>query len=120
MVNIRQIMSRATKAVEFMYDKRMNVERNSPYKKPNGTWGERLETVIEGAPCRLSKVKLDNSGVSGASLNFHYAEMLFTSAQHELLAGDVITIDGTEYLFAQDPKVYVSHQEVYLTKKGTA
>ena len=118
-MTIRNIMAKATAAVEFMYDKTATIERYESYVKPNGADGMRWVAVHPDVPCRLSSVKLDNTVQNEANV-IKYDEKMFLSSDFGVLAGDVVTVNGMKYESAKKPFVYVSHQEVLLTFKGYA
>ncbi|MEK4403446.1 hypothetical protein MKZ26_03245 [Sporosarcina sp. FSL K6-6792] len=118
-MNIRNIMAKATAAVEFMYDKTATIERFEEYVKPNGADGTRWVTVHADLPCRLSSSTLNNA-LQGDANVIQYDVKLFLSSGFKVLAGDVVTVDGMKYESAKEPFVYVSHQEVLLIRKGYA
>lgn len=118
-MNIRDIMAKATTAVEFMYDKTAKIQRYVTYTKPTGADGQRWEPVHTDVPCRLSSIKLDNT-VQGDANAIQYDVKLFLSSDYDILAGDMVTVDGVKYESAKEPFVYVSHQEVYLIRKDFA
>lgn len=119
MVNIREIMAKAIPAVEFMYDKTAVVKRYVEYEKPNLATGMRWETIHPSVPCRVSNPSLSNTD-QGVANSIDYEVKLLCSADYLILAGDVVTVDGREYESANEPFVYISHQEVALTRKGKA
>lgn len=121
-VDIRSIMAKATKAVEFMYDKRAEIKRYEVIVKPNGADGMEWVTKHMNVPCRLSsagQVTLNNANQEEANV-INYDEKLFLSSSYEVRAGDIIIVNGQEYESAKKPFVYVSHQEVLLRFKGYA
>lgn len=118
-MNIRNIMARATSAVELMYDKNAVVKRYVPYEKPSGADGMRWEDIHSDVPCRLSSTTLNNT-VQGDVNVIQYDEKLFLSSSYDILAGDEVIVDGVKFDSAKEPKVYVSHQEVLLIRKGYA
>lgn len=118
-MNIRDIMAKATPAVEFMYDKTTAVKRYVEYTKPSGAIGQEWQIVHEDVPCRLSSARLANTD-QGAANAIEYDVKLFISASYEVLAGDIAVVDGVEYKSAKEPFVYVSHQEVLLNREGYA
>lgn len=118
-MNIRNIMAKATAAVEFMYDKTAVIKRYVEYEKPNGADGMRWEAMHSDVPCRLSSTTLNTTSQGDANV-IQYDVKLFLSSGFDVLAGDVIAVDGIEYESAKEPFVYVSHQEVLLIRKGYA
>lgn len=118
-MDVRSIFAKATKAVEFMYDKTAEIKRYVDYVKPNGADGQRWEVVHSDVPCRLSSVTLNNTTQGEANV-IQYDVKLFLSVDFEVLAGDEIIIDGMKFESAKEPFVYVSHQEVFLNRKGYA
>ncbi|WP_342505626.1 hypothetical protein [Sporosarcina sp. FSL K6-2383] len=118
-MNIREIMAKATAATEFMYDKTAEIKRYEDYVKPGGADGHRWVTVHADVPCRLSSTTLNNATQGDANV-IQYDVKLFLSSDHDVLAGDVVIVDGVEYESAKEPFVYVSHQEVLLVFKGYA
>lgn len=124
-MDVRSIFSKATKAVEFMYDKTAEIKRYVDYVKPNGADGQRWEVIHTDVPCRLSSVTLNNTTQGEANV-IEYDVKLFLSADIEVLAGDVISVLNPEssrielFESAKEPFVYVSHQEVLLKRKGYA
>jgi hypothetical protein len=130
-MNIRNLMAKATAAVEFMYDKQATIKRHEAIVKPNGADGMDWIIKHEDIPCRLSTVgmkTLDNTTQESVNVIRH-DDKLFLSSDFEILAGDEITvktvIDGVivkseVYESAKKPFVYVSHQEVLLIYKGYA
>lgn len=118
-MGIQSIMAKATKAVEFMYDKTAEIKRFVEYRKPNGSDGQRWETVHSDVPCRLSSIKLDNTKQEDANL-INYDTKLFLSSDIDVLAGDRVIVNGVDYESAKEPFVYVSHQEVLLIRKDYA
>lgn len=118
-MDIQSIMAKATKAVEFMYDKTAEVKRYVEYTKPNGADGMEWVTIHSEVPCRLSNPALNNVAQGEANV-IHYDVKLFLSSTFDILAGDILIVDGAEYKSAKEPFVYVSHQEVLLNRKGYA
>ena len=118
-MNIRDIMAKATSAVEFMYDKTAEVKRHEPIVKPNGADDVDWVTKHSGVPCRLSSTTLNNA-IQGDANAIQYDVKLFLSSDFDVLVGDVVLVDGVEYVSAKEPFVYVSHQEVLLIRKGYA
>lgn len=118
-MNIQKIMAKATAAVEFMYDKTAEIMRYEAYTKQSGADGMRWVTKHSNVPCRLSSIKLDNT-VQGDVNTIQYDVKLFLSSKYDVLAGDVVIINGIKYESAKEPFVYVSHQEVLLIRKGIA
>ncbi|WP_342538332.1 hypothetical protein MKY15_19725 [Sporosarcina sp. FSL K6-1540] len=118
-MNIRNIMAKATAAVEFMYDKTAEIKRHVEYEKPNGADGMRWEAVHSEVSCRLSSSTLNNA-VQGDANVIQYDVKLFLSSDFKVLAGDVVIVDGVKYESAKEPFIYVSHQEVLLLRKGYA
>lgn len=118
-MDIRAIMAKATKATESMYDKSAKVERYEAYVKPSGADGMRWVVVHSALPCRVSSTTLNNTS-QGTTNVIQYDVKLFTSSANEILAGDVVTVDGVKCDSAKEPFVYVSHQEVLLIFKGDA
>lgn len=118
-LNITNIMAKATNAVEFMYDKTANIKRYVNYTKPSGADGQRWETVHFDVPCRISTPKLDNTNQSEAN-KIDYDVKMFLSSDIEIKAGDQVFINGEKYESAKKPFIYVSHQEVLLQFKGYA
>lgn len=118
-MNIRNIMAKATAAVEFMYDKTALVKRYVPIVKPSGADGMDWVAVHADVPCRLSSVKLDNT-VQGDANVIQYDVKLFLSSAYGVVVGDVVIVDGVKYESAKEPFIYVSHQEVLLIRKGYA
>ncbi|WJY27472.1 hypothetical protein [Sporosarcina trichiuri] len=118
-MNVQDIMRKAIPAVEFMYDRTAAVKRHTEYVKPSGATGQRWEGIHPAVPCRLSAPSLSNTN-QGVVNKIDYDVKMICSADFLILPGDVITVDGREYTSANEPFVYVSHQEVALTRKGTA
>lgn len=118
-MDIRDLLSKATAATEFMYDKTATVMRYVEYTKPSGADGQRWEDVHVSVPCRLSSVKLDNTSQADANL-VQYDTKLFLSSGSLILAGDRLSVDGVMYESAKEPFVYVTHQEVLLVRKDWA
>ena len=118
-MNIRSIMARATGAVESMYDKKAIVKRHVPYEKPSGADGMRWEDIHIDVSCRLSSTTLKTT-VQGDVNVIQYDEKLFLSSSYDILAGDEVIVEGVKFESAREPKVYVSHQEVLLIRKGYA
>ncbi|TCJ01497.1 hypothetical protein [Cytobacillus praedii] len=118
-MNIRELMGKATAAVEFMYDKQAIIKRHEAIEKPNGADGMDWVIKHENLPCRLSITTLNNTDQGVANIVQH-DEKLFLSSSYDVLAGDVVIVDGVEYESAKKPFVYVSHQEVLLIYKGYA
>lgn len=118
-MDIREIMAKATAATEFMYDKTAKVERYEAYVKPSDADGMRWVVVHADVPCRLSSVKLDNA-VQGVANLIQYDVKLFLSSDFKVMAGDVVIVEEVKYESAKEPFVYVSHQEVFLIRKGYA
>lgn len=127
-MGVREIMAKATSAVEFMYDKTAEVKRYVDYEKPSGADGQRWETVHSDVPCRLSSIKLDNA-VQGDANAIQYDTKLFLSSDFKMLAGDEVYVSNLvngvatetmKYESAKEPFVYVSHQEVLLIRRGYA
>ncbi|MGM7683541.1 hypothetical protein ACSVDA_15485 [Cytobacillus sp. Hm23] len=120
-MTIRNLMAKATPAVELLYDKEAVIKRYEEIEKPNGadgmTWVEKHTDV----PCRLSTVgsTLNNTTQDGAN-TIQYDVKLFLSSNYDVLSGDKMIIDSIEYESAKEPYVYVSHQEVFLVRKGYA
>ena len=129
MVTIRNLLGKAKKATAFMYDKMFAIERNVITVKPNGAEYEELQTVLENEPCRLSY-----PGGSFVSTNTKLQEVseilydakLFADPSVEIRPGDVITVADPDslslesFVLADEPRLYVSHQEVTLKRKGLA
>lgn len=118
-MNIQSIMAKATTAVEFMYDKKAEIKRYEEYVKPNGADGMEWVTKHSDVPCRLS-LQTSNNTHQGEANIIQYDVKLFLSSNYDLLAGDVVIVDGVHYESAKEPFVYVSHQEVLLVRKGYA
>ncbi|MFJ8099396.1 hypothetical protein [Lysinibacillus sp. NPDC096212] len=118
-MNIQDIMAKAISAVEFMYDKKAEIKRNEKIVKPNGANGMGWVPKHLDVPCRLSTTKLDNTVQGGANV-INYDVKMFLSSNFDVLAGDIVIVDGVEYESAKEPFVYVSHQEVLLIRKGYA
>lgn len=119
---IRDLMAKATKAVEFMYDQTATIMRYVEVAKPNGADGMEWTEKHVDVPCRLSTVgmqTMNNTSQDDANV-IQYDVKLFLSRKFDLMPGDVFTIDGVEYESAKEPFVYVSHQEVLLKRKGYA
>lgn len=119
MLNIRDIMAKAIPAVEFMYDKTAVVKRYQEYKKPSGATASAWVEVHPSIPCRVSQPSLSNTD-QGVANAINYDVKLICSADFLIMAGDVVTVNGREYDSANEPFVYISHQEVALTRKGKA
>lgn len=119
-MNIRDLMAKATVAVEFMYDKQATIKRYEPIVKPNGADGMDWVVKHTDVPCRLSSTGIStlNNATQGDSNIIHYDVKLFLSSDYEILAGDELIVDDVEYESAKEPFVYVSHQEVLLVRKG--
>ncbi|KAA0944077.1 hypothetical protein FQ087_18295 [Sporosarcina sp. ANT_H38] len=126
-MGVREIMAKATAAVEFMYDKTAEIKRYVEYEKPSGADGMRWEAVHLDVPCRLSSIKLDNT-VQGDANAIRYDIKLILSSDFKVLPGDEVYVsslvgvatDTVKYESAKEPFVYVSHQEVLLIRKGHA
>lgn len=118
-MNIRDIMAKATAAIEFMYDKTAEIQRHETYTKPTGADGQRWVVKHADVPCRLSSIRLDNTVQSDANA-IQYDVKLFLSSDYDVLAGDRVTVNGVKYESAKEPFVYVSHQEVLLVRKDFA
>ncbi|MCJ8008905.1 hypothetical protein ACFFF5_21050 [Lederbergia wuyishanensis] len=127
-MNIRDIMAKATSAVEFMYDKEAEIQRYEPYKKPSGADGMRWVPKHQNVPCRLSASGLNNTD-QGEANAIQYDIKLFLSSRYEIKPGDKVIVktvkDGevlhsVEYESAKEPFIYVSHQEVLLNRKDFA
>lgn len=118
-MNIRDLMRQATAAVEFMYDKQATIKRYEPIVKPNGADGQDWVIKHMDIPCRISSTTLNNTNQGDVNV-IQYDVKMFLSSDYEVLAGDLIIVDGVEYDSAKEPFVYVSHQEVFLIRKGYA
>lgn len=127
-MNIQRIMAKATAAVEFMYDKKATIKRHMPIKKPNGADGMDWVPVHENIPCRISSPTLGNTFQSEANV-IKYDVKMFLSSNFEIKAGDEVIVSTYEdgqvireenYESANEPFIYVFHQEVLLTRKGYA
>ncbi|RKD22552.1 hypothetical protein BEP19_09835 [Ammoniphilus oxalaticus] len=116
---IRSIMEKATKAVEFMYDRKATIIRHMEYEKPSRATGVDWVPVHEDIPCRLSNPNLNNT-LQGDANVIQYDTKMFLSSDYEILAGDRVVVDSVSYESAKEPFVYVSHQEVLLLRKGYA
>lgn len=120
-MKIQDIMARATKATEFMYDKKAVIKRNQPYEKPSGAEGMRYEVVHSDVPCRLSAPGSAANNTALEEVNrIQYDMKLFLSSNYDMLPGDEVKVDGLDFKAAKEPIVYVSHQEVMLLRKGYA
>ncbi|WNN74330.1 hypothetical protein RKS58_13075 [Lysinibacillus capsici] len=127
-MDIRKLLATATKSVELLYDREAIVKRYEEYEKPNGSTSQKWVTKHEKIPCRLSTVgmqTLNNTAQDDAN-QITYDAKLFLSSEVDILAGDEITVqlfDGEiliiteEFTSAKKPFLYVTHQEVLLTKK---
>ncbi|EPD52761.1 hypothetical protein HMPREF1210_01141 [Paenisporosarcina sp. HGH0030] len=118
-MTIRDMMAKAIKAVEYMYDKTAEIKRYEPYTKPSGADGMQWVTKHIDVPCRTSSTTLNTSTQGDANL-IEYDVKLFLSPAYDVLAGDGFIINGTKYESAKEPFVYVSHQEVLLIRKAFA
>lgn len=112
-------MAKATAAVEFMYDKTVTIKRYEEFEKPSGATGMDWVDKHADVPCRISKTTLNNTSQGEANV-IQYDVMLILSSSFDVLAGDVIIVDGMKYESAKEPFRYVSHQEVLLIRKGYA
>jgi hypothetical protein len=118
-MTIREMMAKAIKATEYMYDKTAIINRYEPYVKPSGADGMQWVAKHSNVPCRLSSTSLNNSTQGDANV-IQYDVKLFLSANYDVLAGDEVMVNGVKYESAKEPFVYVSHQEVLLIRKGFA
>ncbi|MFJ3386323.1 MULTISPECIES: hypothetical protein [unclassified Lysinibacillus] len=118
-MDIQSIMAKVIPAVEFMYDKKAEIKRYGKIVKPSGADGMDWVPKHSDVPCRLSTPKLDNAVQGGANV-INYDVKMFLSSNYDVLAGDIVIVDGVEYESAKEPFVYVSHQEVLLIRKGYA
>lgn len=118
-MGIQAIMAKATAAVEFMYDKTAEIKRHEEVIKSSGADGMEWVLKHSDVPCRLSSPSLNNATQGDANV-IQYDEKLFLSSVFDVLAGDIIAVNGVKYESAKEPKVYVSHQEVLLIRKGYA
>lgn len=120
-MNINNIMARATKATESMYDKQATIKRNAPYEKSNGAEGMRYVVIHSSVPCRLSAPGSAGSNTTLEEVNrIQYDMKLFLSADYEILPGDEVSAGGIDFTAAKEPIVHISHQEVMLLRKGYA
>jgi len=127
-MTIREMMARAIKAAEYMYDKSAEIKRYESYPKPSGADGMQWVTKYIDVPCRTSSTTLKTSTQGDANL-IEYDVKLFLSPTFELFAGDQIIVSTVEngdiihsvsFESADEPFVYVSHQEVLLKRKAFA
>lgn len=118
----RDIFLKAKPAVERLYDRTATIQRYEPYQKPNGADGMRWATKHENVPCRLSSVGMQtlNNTAQDDVNSIQYDVKVFLSSDINVQAGDVFVIDGVRYESAKEPFVYVTHQEVLLTRKDYA
>ena len=132
MVNVRELLAKATKATAYMYDREATVTRNVTVVKPNGAETEQLETIYDAIPCRISYPQTSTANAAQGDVNtVAYDAKMFCSPEYELKAGDTITVDNkwreweapTTFRFADgadESRVYVTHQEVLLRRGGIA
>lgn len=127
-MRVRDLMAKAIKATEYMYDKTAEIKRYESYTKPSGADGMQWVTRHIEVPCRTSSTTLKTSTQGDANL-IEYDVKLFLSPTYEVLAGDQIIVSTVEngeivrsvsYESAKEPFVYVSHQEVLLIRKAFA
>ena len=118
-MDIQRIMAQSTAAVEFMYDKTAVIKRYEEYKKPNGADGMDWVIKHQNVPCRLSSTTLNNTSQGEANV-IQYDMKIFLSSSYDVLAGDIVIVDGIKFESAKEPFRYVSHQEVLLMRKGYA
>jgi len=106
------------KAIEATYTDRCTVTDLTPYKRANGSTGQRKQAVWRDLPCRLSYQSVPAAGGEGNTAAITQAIKLFLSPDHPISAGAVITVthDGVtqKYRRAGIPAVYATHQEVPL------
>jgi repressor of nif and glnA expression len=121
-MDIQKALAGAKKAVETLYDKKATIKRHQAIIKTSGADGMGLVTKHTDVPCRLSSIGLQtlNNTTQGTVNTIQYTEKLFLSSSFDVVAGDVVIVNGVEYELAKEPFVYISHQEVLLVRKGYA
>ena len=121
-MSVRDVFLKAKSAVERLYDRTATIKRYEAYQKPNGADGMQWVTKHENVPCRLSSVGMQtlNNASQGDVNSIQYDVKVFLSSDINVQAGDVFVIDGVRYESAKEPFVYVTHQEVLLTRKDYA
>lgn len=118
-MSVRDVFLKAKSAVERLYDRTATIQRYEAYQKPNGADGMQWVTKHENVPCRLGMQTLNNTAQDDVN-SIQYDVKVFLSSDINVQAGDVFVIDGVRYESAKEPFVYVTHQEVLLTRKDYA
>lgn len=85
MVNVRELLAKATKATAYMYDREATVTRNVTVVKPNGAETEHLETIYDAIPCRISYPQTSIANAAQGDVNaVAYDAKMFCSPEYEL------------------------------------
>ena len=76
-------------ALALLYTDRMTVERYGRYKTEYGETKEKLETVYQDVPCRIS---FTSTATPDALPSMEYEATVFYDVSLELQANDVVTV----------------------------
>lgn len=109
-------------ALERTYTDRLTVQRIEKVKV-NGETKQRLVTVYEQQPCRISQKTLGTNGQTESVNRIAYETKLFIAPELEIKQGDTLTVTRgplTRTYTAGEPFLYESHQEISIQRKTEA
>lgn len=116
-MDINELLTQATPFIEWTYDKRMDIYGEVETTKPNGATDFVFDVMVPNVSCRVSVVKLANTDQDQAN-RLTETLKLFCSADVNLPAGSLITVDGVKYESTDEPMKYATHQEVLIYRKA--
>lgn len=80
------------RALALLYTDRMTVERYGRYETEYGETKEKLETVYQDVPCRISFTSTATPPRTDALPSMEYEATVFYDVSLELQANDVVTV----------------------------